>query len=329
MSASKGSIAATIGLATGNPTVPIPQLGLGTYLSPPERTLASCLSALETGYRHIDTAQYYANEEEVGQAIVKSGIPRSEIFVTTKILKVAGSVDENYAHLLESLEKIDGRKDGYVDLFLIHSPRGGTKKRRDMWLALERLYEEGKARAIGVSNFGVGHIEELKGVGKVWPPHVNQFEVSRTTCFSPLCVTGLIHLYIFSRWQSRSLTSSVITRPKLHPWCQQKDIVKYCQDHNIVVQAYCPIVRNQKADDPTLGQTAQKHNVTPNQVLIKWSLQKGFVSLPKSDNPDRIRQNADVYNFDLDDQDVAALDALDQGADGAIVFVVDNTAADK
>lgn len=182
MTAPTGGIVATLSIATSKdsvdhqkPAVLIPQLGLGTYLSPPERTLASCLSALETGYRHIDTAQYYGNEEEVGQAIAQSSVPRDEIFVTTKILKVTSSIDENYAALLESVDKI--HKGGYVDLFLIHSPRGGTKKRRDMWLALERLYHEGKARAIGVSNFGIGHIEELKGVGKVWPPHVNQFEV--------------------------------------------------------------------------------------------------------------------------------------------------------
>lgn len=180
MAAPNGGIVATsLPLATATSTKPavrIPQLGLGTYLSPPEQTLASCLSALEAGYRHIDTAQYYANETEVGRALEQSGLPRADVFVTTKILKVAGSVDDNYANLLESVNKID--EGGYVDLFLIHSPRGGPKKRRDMWLALERLYEEGKARAIGVSNFGIGHIEELKGVGKVWPPHVNQFEVS-------------------------------------------------------------------------------------------------------------------------------------------------------
>lgn len=116
----------------------------------------------------------------------------------------------------------------------------------------------------------------------------------------------------------------MILHKQLHPWCQQKEIVKYCQDHNIVVQAYCPIVRNQKADDPTLVRVAQKHSVTPSQVLIKWGLQKGFVSLPKSDNPDRIRENADVDGFALDGADVAALDGLDQGAEGAIVFVVDN-----
>lgn len=173
---------------SAKPPVHIPPLGLGTYLSPPDRTRASCLTALQAGYRHIDTAQYYENEGEVGAAIQQSGLARTEVFVTTKILKVAKSVDENYAACLQSVDKMggqrrQGRGAGYVDLFLIHSPRGGTKKRAEMWLALERLYAEGKAKAIGLSNFGIGQIEELKGVGKVWPPHVNQIEVSsRPVC---------------------------------------------------------------------------------------------------------------------------------------------------
>lgn len=189
--AAKRQISDTLALAT-TPPVHIPQLGFGTYLSPPTRTLASCLAALEAGYRHIDTAQYYENEAEVGQALRQSGLARDEVFVTTKILKVAASADEDYAACLESVERIGGPGDGaYVDLFLIHSPRGGPKKRREMWLALERLYEEGKARAIGLSNFGIGQIEELKGVGKVWPPHVNQIEVSAAGL---LCSCDVAHL---------------------------------------------------------------------------------------------------------------------------------------
>lgn len=181
---SKGKIDDTLPLRTHSTTttsVQIPQLGLGTYLSPPARALASCLAALKAGYRHIDTAQYYENEAEVGQALRQSGLPRADVFVTTKILKVTGSADEDYRACLQSVEKIDGGDSGYVDLFLIHSPRGGPKKRAAMWQALERLYDEGRARAIGVSNFGIAQIEELKGAGKIWPPHVNQIEVS----FSP------------------------------------------------------------------------------------------------------------------------------------------------
>lgn len=111
---------------------------------------------------------------------------------------------------------------------------------------------------------------------------------------------------------------------KLHPWNQQKEIVKYCEDNNIVIQAYCPLVRNQKADDPTLVGIAKKHKVTPNQVLVRWSIQRGWVSLPKSDHPDRIRLNGDVYGFSLDEEDMAQLNGLDQGKDGAIVMAVMN-----
>jgi diketogulonate reductase-like aldo/keto reductase len=122
-------------------------------------------------------SRYYANEKEVGEAVLQSGFKRSDIFITTKILTAAGSVDETYEKLLESVRKING-KDGYVDLFLIHTASGGSKARKEMWLALERLLGEGKTRAIGTSNWGIGHIEELKGFAKVWPPHINQIEVS-------------------------------------------------------------------------------------------------------------------------------------------------------
>lgn len=174
MAPSHRTLADTLALTT-TPNITIPQLGFGTYLSPPEQTLNSCLHALRGGYRHIDTGQYYANEAEVGQAIAASGIPRGDVFVSTKILDIGASVDENYANAARSLERLGG----YVDLFLIHSATGGREVRREMWLALERLFAEGKARAIGVSNWGIDEIEELRGTGKVWPPHVNQIEVRK------------------------------------------------------------------------------------------------------------------------------------------------------
>ena len=120
--------------------------------------------------------RYYANEKEVGEAVRESGLKRSDVFITTKILIAAGSVEKSYEKVLESVHKIDG-KDGYVDLFLIHTASGGSKARKEMWLALEKLLAEGKTRAIGTSNWGIGHIEELKEFAKVWPPHVNQIEV--------------------------------------------------------------------------------------------------------------------------------------------------------
>lgn len=176
MSAAKLAITDVLPLVN-NTSTKIPQLGFGVYQSSPSQCVQSCLNALRANYRHIDTAQFYANEAEVGKAVREAGIKRSEVFLTTKILSAAGSVQKSYEKCVASVEKIDGGENGYVDLFLIHSPNSGKEKRKEMWLALERLYQEGKAKSIGVSNYGVGHIEEMKGYAKVWPPQVNQIEV--------------------------------------------------------------------------------------------------------------------------------------------------------
>lgn len=268
-----------------NSAVKIPRLGFGVYRSPTNVCVQSCLKAIQTGYRHIDTAQFYANEKEVGEAIRASGVPRSDLFVTTKILSPAGSPDATYGKLLDSVEKIGG-PDGYVDLFLIHSSKSGPAGRKELWQALERLLEEGKTRSIGVSNFGVQHIEEMKSYAKVWPPHVNQIE--------------------------------------LHPWCQQRVIDAYCKKNGIIVEAYSPIVRNYKASDPTLVDLAKKYEKSTQQVLIRYALQKEWVPLPKTDNPDRIVANANVFDFDISAEDMAVLDGLDQGSSGAIVEAVVN-----
>ncbi|EEY22511.1 2,5-diketo-D-gluconic acid reductase A [Verticillium alfalfae VaMs.102] len=267
----------------------MPQLGFGVYLSPPEVCTRSCLKALDIGYRHIDTAQYYGNEREVGRAVQQSGIPRSLLFLTTKILTAGPSFDESYRKCVESISNLDPN-EGYVDLFLIHSPNCGESQRQTLWQVLERLHTEGKAKSIGVSNFGIQHIEGLKKTAKIWPPQVNQIEVNL------LC---------------------------LHPWLQQKEIVSYCNDHGITVQAYCPLARGQRFDDVTLQRVAEKHDVAPGQILIKYSLQKGWVPLPKSDNPARIEANFTVQ-FTLDNDDMVGLDGLDQGRAGALVQAVDN-----
>lgn len=169
-----------------NSSYRIPRLGFGIYRSAPEVCTASCLTALKTGYRHIDSAQFYRNEKEMGVAARESGIPRSELFLTTKVMTPAGGADKTYEKCRDSVKKVvgelskDGRtekEDEYVDLFLIHTPNGGAAARKEMWLALERVYKEGLARHIGVSNFGTGHIAELKEYASVWPPVVNQIEV--------------------------------------------------------------------------------------------------------------------------------------------------------
>jgi len=284
MAPKKLDINSTITLEKASGGIKIPQLGFGVYKSPNDVCVKSCLTALDAGYRHIDTAQYYGNEAQVGEAVKKSGLPRDQLFLTTKILDAEGSVEASYKSCLASVEKLDS--GGYVDLFLIHSPNSGKAKFQEMWQALERLYKEGKAKSIGVSNFGEQAIVELKEVATVWPPHVSQVE--------------------------------------LHPWCQQKRAVSAYLYHGIAVEAYCPIVRNMKSEDPTLVSIAESHKVTPNQVLIRWSLQKGFIPLPKSDTPERIRANADVFGFELGEDDMRRLDALDEGDKGAIVQAVVN-----
>ena len=161
-----------------NSTHKIPRLGFGIYQSPTDVCIKSCLTALRSGYRHIDSAQFYRNEIEMGTAAKQSGIPRSELFLTTKILSAGGSPDKTYQKCLDSVKKITGDdQNGYVDLFLIHTPSGGSHARKEMWQALEKLESEGRAKVIGVSNYGVGHIEEMKQYARIWPPHVNQIEV--------------------------------------------------------------------------------------------------------------------------------------------------------
>lgn len=176
-------IAFTDLLPLHNSAVKIPRLGFGIYQSPANVCMNSCLTALKFGYRHIDSAQFYRNETEMGEAARQSGIPRNEVFLTTKIMTAGGSAEKTYKKCLDSVHKIYGEK-GYVDLFLIHWPTGGPAAIKEMYQALEKLESEGKARSIGVSNFGIGHIEELKGYARIWPPHVNQIEVC--TNFRPL-----------------------------------------------------------------------------------------------------------------------------------------------
>ena len=163
-------------LALPNSKFSIPQIGFGVYLSPPEKCVKSCSEALKAGYRHIDTAQYYENEADVGKALRESGLPRNEVYITTKILSAGKDSDETYKKVVESISKLSG-EGGYVDLFLIHTPNGGPEARKLMWQALEKAKDEGLIRDIGVSNYGIQHIEEIKNIGKVWPPAVNQIEV--------------------------------------------------------------------------------------------------------------------------------------------------------
>ncbi|CAE6500773.1 unnamed protein product [Rhizoctonia solani] len=265
------SLSSTVRLRSG--TV-MPVIGLGVYQNYDAKS--SALLAFKHGYRHIDSAQAYRNENAVGLAVKESGLKREDLFITTKCVSKSHGYDKTLAGVDESLSKFGF---DYIDLFLIHDPFSGATKRIETYKALLECRDKGKIKSVGVSNYGVKHLEEIKQAG-LEAPTVNQIE--------------------------------------LHPWCQQKDIVEYCKKNDIVVQAYCPIVRGAKWDHPVLGQLTKKHGRTGAQILIRWSLQKGYVPLPKSTHEERIVENTNVFGFELSDEDMGALDGLDEGSKGAI-----------
>ena len=249
--------------------VSIPILGLGVYMLPSGKATESVVRhALATGYRHIDTARVYANESDVGKAVRESGIPRDEIFITTKLW----NSDHGYDRALRACDaSLAALGLDFVDLYLVHWPE---KRRKETWRAMKKLHDDGKCRAIGVSNFTVRHLEEILEVGGPIPA-VNQIE--------------------------------------LHPFCFPRDIVSYCEKHGIVMEAYSPLTRGEKIGDPRLVAIAKTAKRTPAQVLIRWGIQHGFISLPKSARPARIDENAAVFDFELSSDAMKALDALDEG----------------
>lgn len=193
----------------------------------------------------------------------------------------------------------------YVDLFLVHTPYGGPnakRERREMWLALERAFEEGGARAIGVSNYKVEHLEEMREYAKVWPPHVNQIQVSLK--FS-------ISLSLSHSSPSNPGREGELTQSQLNPWGQQREVDAYCRKHGIVVQAFSPLARGDRWDEPVVTDLAGKYGKSPAQILIRYALQKGWVPLPKSERPERMRANTEVFDFAIEDEDMEMLDGLD------------------
>ncbi|KAI0360893.1 Aldo/keto reductase [Trametes cingulata] len=253
----------------------MPVLGLGVFEN--DDCVPACLAALKCGYRHIDSARYYRNEDQVGQAIGQSGIPREQIFVTSKFYHP----EKGYQAALDAVnDSVKNLGYDYYDLYLIHSPLAGKEMRLETWRALVDAKKAGKVRSIGVSNYSGRHIDEIREAG-LELPSVNQIE--------------------------------------LHPFCQQKPIVEYCKANGIVVQAYSPLVRG-KLDDPVFQELAKKYDKDAGQIAIRWSLQHGFVPLPKSARPERVESNAQVFDFEISPEDMAKLDALDKGKDGAVTW---------
>jgi len=264
MPSAKENLSKTLTLNNG---FNIPIIGLGVYLAEIPDCYNICKEALKLGYRHIDSAAFYKNEADVGRAVRESGIPRSEIFVTTKIFFLDGEgADTTKPKIEECLKNLDIE---YIDLLLIHAPFVG--KRLPAWKVMEDYVNAGKVKSIGVSNYGIKHIDELLQNCTI-KPVVNQIE--------------------------------------LHPFLQLRDLVSHCQKLGIHIQAYSPIVKAKKLDDPVVMEVAMQVNKTPAQVLIAWGVAKGCITLPKTVTPKRLEPNADVF-FEIPKDCMDKLDGLE------------------
>lgn len=253
-----------------NNGVAIPRVGLGVFRAAKgDETRGAVRAALEAGYRHLDTAQSYGNELDVGLALRESGVPRRDVFVTTKLRYDQQGFDAT----LEALDASLGRLGlDVLDLFLLHWPVPGS--RLESWRALERVHAQGRVRAIGVSNFMVHHLEELLARATVVPA-VNRIEVS--------------------------------------PFLQQREVRDWCRAHGVVVEAYSPLTKGRRLDHPAVSEVARRAGRSSAQVLLRWCLQHDLVVLPKSTRPERIRENAALFDFALDAEAMARLDALEEG----------------
>ncbi len=258
---------------TLNNGVMIPQVGLGVFQTKEGSEVETAVkAALDAGYRSIDTAAVYGNEVGTGNAIKASGIAREDIFITTKLWNANHAYDDALRAFDESLEKLDC---GYIDLYLIHWPLPMFGLYKEAWAALEKLYEDKRVRAIGVSNFKPAHLEDLLKNAKVVPA-VNQIE--------------------------------------LHPMFQQKETRAFCDEHGIVVESYSPLMQAGEAlEHPVITELASKHGRSPAQVILRWHVQNGFIVIPKSTKAARIQENFDLFDFELSSEDMQQIESMDVG----------------
>jgi methylglyoxal/glyoxal reductase len=255
---------------TLNNGVRMPWLGFGVFQIPEgEETYQAVLAALESGYRSIDTAAIYGNEASVGRAVMDSGIPRGELFITTKVWNDDLREGTTLQAINNSLELL---QMDYVDLYLVHWPVKGIFV--DAWLAMEEILASKKARAVGVSNFMVHHLQEVITAGSIVPA-ANQIEY--------------------------------------HPFLQSAGLQRFCIQNSIQLEAWAPLVQGEGMNHPIIKNIADKHSKSPAQVLLRWDLQKGVVTIPKSVHRERIEANADIFDFMLDAEDMAAIAGLEQG----------------
>jgi diketogulonate reductase-like aldo/keto reductase len=254
-----------------NNGVEMPWFGLGVFLSNEGAEVENAVKvALQNGYRHIDTAAIYKNERGVGKAVKESGVPREEIFITSKVWNTDQGYKTTLAAFEASLEKL---QMDYLDLYLIHWPKG--KRSVESWKALEELYAKGSVRAIGISNFLEHHLDEFLPECKIMPA-VNQYE--------------------------------------FHPELMQPGLLEMCRRKGIQPEAWSPIMKGRVNDVPLMQELAAKYGKTPVHIVLRWDIQKGVVTIPKSVTPERIISNANIFDFELSEEDIAKIDKLDKNA---------------
>ncbi len=254
----------------------IPQLGFGVFLVPPDQTAKTVLNAFEVGYRHIDTAQMYANEAGVGEAVAASGIPRDELYITTKLNNGYHRPEDARRSLDESLDRLGLDR---VDLFLIHWPLP-TRYDGDFvttWRTMAEFVEDGRVTSVGVSNFEPHHLDRI------------------------VSETGVV---------------PVLNQVEVHPFFGNEDVRAACARHDIAVEAWAPIARGKVAEDATITGIADRLGRTPAQVALRWHVQRGDIVFPKTVTPERMRENFDIFDFELSDDDMSAITALDRGEEG-------------
>ncbi|KAL8670177.1 MAG: hypothetical protein Q9168_005274 [Polycauliona sp. 1 TL-2023] len=268
----------------------IPALGYGVYRTPADVAEEVVLHAFKNGYRHIDSARVYRNEGPCADAIRKSGIPREEIFFTTKVPPRSMGYEATKASIKSSLSQTGLE---YIDLYLIHCPYGGRSARLGTYLALLEAQQASLIRSIGVSNYGLHHLHELES-------YIQELEAEH----GQKGAGGHISV---GQWE-------------IHPWLERREIVEWCRSRGVVVQAYCPIVRGTRFEEEGVRKLVEGKGRTGAQVLLRWSLQKyvdveladlhckGFVPLPKSVTPSRIEENANLYDFELTDEEMTSLE---------------------
>lgn len=261
--------------------VKMPSIGFGTYKSGNDEETAKIIRyALKIGYRQIDTASFYGNEVGIGNGIKESGINREDIFLVTKLWNDDHGYDKTIEAFNKSLERL---QVDYIDLYLIHWP---NKLNSETWKAFEHLYKTGKVKSIGVCNFKIGHLEELKKTAEIMPM-VNQVEI--------------------------------------HPQSSKNDMLRYCEENNIQLVAWSPIMRGKLFSNELILGLAEKYKKTIAQIILRWHVQRGIIPIPKSSNEGRIKENLSIFDFELSNDDMSIIDSLNEGDNVSVSGVPENT----